>query len=146
MDNRRARTVLAVIALLILVAAAFFVTGYFRSRGAKTGTSLPDIDSVQLQSFLAGGKPGVVEFYTITCPWCTLLEPELVKVNAEYGGELFVAKMNAQKYYAESAAYSVRVVPTMVFFNESGSVESTVEGFMEAQDIIELIKGMGITR
>lgn len=54
--------------------------------------------------------------------------------------------MNAQKHSAEAVRYQVRVVPTMVFFNESGSVESTIEGFMEAPDIVGLVEGMGIVR
>ena len=146
MDNSKTRYALAAIVLVALAAAVFFAIGYFRSRAAKADLSLLDIDSAQLDGFLASGQPGVVEFYTTTCPWCTKLEPELAKVEAEYDGRLFVVKMNAQKHYAESARYSIKVVPTMVFFNELGSVESTVEGFMEAPDIIGLIKGMGIAR
>ncbi len=54
--------------------------------------------------------------------------------------------MNAEKHYAEAVPYQVRVVPTMVFFNETGSVESTIEGFMEAPDITGHIEEMGLVR
>lgn len=146
MDNSKTRLVLAVITVVAVVAGAFFVTGYFRDRNVEGDSSLSDLDTAELADLLASGKPGIVELYTTACPWCTKLEPELAKVKAEYDGKLFVAKMNAQKHTAEAARYQVRVVPTMVFFNEAGLMESTVEGFMEAPDILALIQDMGIVR
>lgn len=146
MDESRTRPVLTIVGILFLALAVSLATWYLRGRNIGPDQPLPDIGAGEFADFLGSGKPGIIEFYTDTCQWCALLEPELAEVRAKYGGKLLVAKMNAQNHYTLATRYSVRVVPTMIFFNRSGNVQSTIEGFMEAGDIVKLIESMGIAR
>ncbi len=104
------------------------------------GEIILEADSGQLEIALGDGKPGILEFYTTTCPWCKKLEPELAKVNSQLGEKVFVYKMNAVKNTHEARKYQVEVVPTMVIFDFHGRVKDAVVGYKTHQEILEILK------
>ncbi len=115
-----------------------------RQPDADPGNShkIDEVDSAGFEMVLGQGKPGIVEFYTTSCPWCAKLEPELAQVKATLKDDVFVVKMNAnlQKNRSDVMAYEVEVVPTMVFFGLNGRFEVAVMGYKTSDEIYEIMK------
>ena len=61
-------------------------------------TTIEDIAPEDLTAYLTGDKRGILEFYTNSCPYCVMIEPELEELKAKYGEEIFIVKINAERY------------------------------------------------
>lgn len=76
---------------------------------------------------LRNGGAVVVDFYAPWCGPCKLLGPALEKMAMEYSGKLTVFKVNVDESPDLAARYSIRGVPTLLFFR-GGEVVDTVVG------------------
>lgn len=73
--------------------------------------------------------PVVVDFWSEWCQPCKNLMPILVGLSAEYGGRVKFLSVNVEDV-AENAGiteeYTVRTIPTLIFFKEGQAVELLV--------------------
>ncbi len=75
---------------------------------------------------LNGSLPALVDFYATWCGPCKALSPIVEKLASEYAGKLTVGKLNIDDAPKVPSEYSVRAVPTIVFFNGGEAVETLV--------------------
>lgn len=136
------RKTLIMLLIFTLAAAWTVYTKYLSPKPAPAGESgaVRDVDPSELAELVSMDKPGILELYTTSCPWCAKLLPELERVQSQYKDDLFVVKMNAEKYPSHVSQYGLRGVPTMIFFDESGVRVLTVAGYRPYEDLVRILK------
>ncbi|MGE5579113.1 MAG: thioredoxin family protein [Bacillota bacterium] len=139
------RTPLAFLGLIIVIGVFWIITSNRFGPSVPAG-SVADVGPQTLAQLTGMGKPGVLELYTSNCPWCTKMEPELAKLEEQYPDTLFVVKMNAEEHRAEAVRYRVQAVPTLIYFDSSGSVKANEPGFRTAAEMAARLKELGLIK
>lgn len=62
-----------------------------------------------------GDKPAIVDFYANWCGSCRITSPILADLAAEYGGELYIYKINVDKEPELAYMFGARSLPTFLF-------------------------------
>jgi len=140
------RRVIGAIILVILLASVWY---WFSNRSLHReadGAGVKDIDPESFSALAVRGKPGILEFYTTSCPYCKKIEPELAEVNAQYGAQIFVVKMNAEKYPDEAGKYQIPGVPTLIFFDAKGEPKVLAAGYRDVEGIVSILKNLNFVR
>ncbi|HHY34083.1 MAG TPA: thioredoxin family protein [Firmicutes bacterium] len=137
---RTGRT-LKIAAFLVLVVVAAGLFWYFRlDRRERSVAKVPDISPADFEKIINQGKPGILEFYTTSCPYCRLMVPVLEQLQADYGDRIFVVTMNAERYPSEAAKYEVPGVPALIFFDAQGKVADSVVGYHDYDAMVGVLK------
>jgi thioredoxin 1 len=79
-------------------------------------------DSEVLQS----DKPVIVDFWAEWCGPCKSLAPTLEEIAEEYKDNLKIVKVNVDENQNSPQKYSVRGIPTLIFFKDGEMVETLV--------------------
>ncbi|MEM9406771.1 MAG: thioredoxin [Acidobacteriota bacterium] len=82
---------------------------------------------------LESQEPVLVDFYATWCGPCKALSPIVEKLAGEYEGKLKVGKLNIDEAPGAPSQFSVRAVPTIVFFKGGEAVETMVGLKREAE-------------
>ena len=113
---------------MILCFAAFWYLWEARlSEPAAAGT-VAEVTPETFSELIEQGKPVVLEFYTNSCPWCEKIESGCTGQRCPRRQGI-VAKMNAEKHWAEASKYELSGVPTLVFFDADGRAVATAAGY-----------------
>lgn len=135
---------MAFMGIIIVIGVFWIITSNRFASSPADGVA--DVGPQTLAQLTGMGKPGVLELYTSNCPWCAKMEPELAKVEKQYPNDLFVVKMNAEEYPSEAVKYRVQAVPTLVYFDSSGSVKATEPGYRSAAEVVARLKELGLLK
>ncbi|HOB30136.1 MAG TPA: thioredoxin family protein [Bacillota bacterium] len=136
--------------LIIVIVVVLLLAGslYFRKIQSdaldETNISVKDLTPDTLAVYQSKGKPLIVEFYTKDSPYCRRIESELTMIVENYGGELIVAKIDAQLYPGEAEKYQIVGVPTLVLFNSHGDVLETLGGYRTFAEIEEVLRDLNL--
>ena len=74
------------------------------------------------------------------------MDSVLIKARDTYKGKVEVIKVdiNDRKNMDLAEKYRVRLMPTLVFLNESGEVHTRYEGVISIEDIEKVMEEMGV--
>ncbi len=74
------------------------------------------------------------------------MDSVLIKARDRYKGKVEVIKVdiNDRKNMDLAEKYRVRLMPTLVFLNDSGEVHTRYEGVISIEDIEKVMKEMGV--
>ena len=81
----------------------------------------------------------MVDFWATWCNPCMMLSP-LVDEVAEEVTDVKIGKINVDKEGALAAKFGVLSIPTLIVFKDGQEVRRST-GFIEKEDILDLIKG-----
>ena len=139
------KTVLLML-VLVLIVAVYWQMVSRRTTGQESGNEVADVTPAGLSQLLSSGKPGVLEFYTSSCPYCAKMATELARLSSSYGDKMFVVKLNAEKYVTEAIKYQVEAVPTLVYFDAAGRKLQVEVGYRDYKTLVQQLKDLGIVR
>lgn len=80
----------------------------------------------------------VIDFWADWCGPCKMLSPVLDELSYEYD-KVTIGKVNVDENSIIPADFSIRSIPTLIFFKDGEKIE-TVTGALPKQKIIEIIE------
>lgn len=89
--------------------------------------------------------PKMIELGSDTCIPCKMMAPILEDFKTNYSDKFTVEFVDIYKNSAPAKKYKIRVIPTQVFLNSSGSEVFRHEGFFPKEDILKKWKELGFS-
>lgn len=100
-----------------------------------------EITNNNLDELIASGKPVVIDFWAEWCGPCKKLAPIVDELASEYEGKVLIGKYNVDDYSDISTDYSIRNIPTVLFFKD-GELKERKVGSIKREDLVALIESI----
>jgi thioredoxin 1 len=92
-----------------------------------------EITSANFAELLASGKPFMVDFWAEWCGPCRMIAPYVEELAVEYEGRVVAGKCNVDVERELPMKYSVRNIPTLLFFKDGELAERHVGALGKAE-------------
>ncbi len=120
-------------AVLVAIAAVLILR---ETRGLTTAGEPAGTQSAPL--------PRLVDLGAKTCIPCKMMEPILAQLKERYTGSLVVEVIDVRQDRHAATRYGIRVIPTQIFIDASGTERFRHEGFMSMESILAKWKELGV--
>lgn len=90
---------------------------------------------------IESGKPVVIDFWAEWCVPCEKLAQIVEELSSEYEGKVLIGKYNVDDYSDISTDYSIRNIPTILFFKDGELKERSV-GSIKKEDLVAKINAL----
>lgn len=117
----------------------------FKKETGKPKEDLPKIKPKNLKDetmnkFIKDAKmPVLVDCWADWCGPCKQLAPSIAELAAEYNGKIHVTKLNTEKNRKMSQKYSIKSIPTILYFKNGKLITRTV-GALPKKSIKKVIE------
>ncbi|MBO4657007.1 MAG: thioredoxin [Bacteroidales bacterium] len=100
-----------------------------------------NITDSNFDAVLAEGLPVMVDFWAPWCGPCRRVSPIVEELAAEYAGKVRICKCNVDDNDGIPMKYSIRNIPTLLFF-KNGELVDRLVGAVPKQDIEDKLKSL----
>ncbi|HIY50138.1 MAG TPA: thioredoxin [Candidatus Barnesiella excrementavium] len=99
------------------------------------------INDENAKELIASGKPVVIDFWAEWCGPCRSIAPSVDELAEEYEGKVIIGKYNVDEGDDISVEYSIRSIPTLLFFKDGKLVDKHV-GSASKADLEAKVKAL----
>ena len=85
------------------------------------------ITNENFESLKSGNQPLVVDFWATWCGPCRMVGPVISELAQEYDGRIVVGKCDVEENEDIAMEYSIRNIPTILFFKD-GQLVDKIDG------------------
>jgi thioredoxin 1 len=89
--------------------------------------------------------PRLVDLGAGKCIPCRMMKPILDELTREYAGQFDVVFIDVWENREEGKRYGIRMIPTQIFYDASGTERFRHEGFMAKKDILAKWQELGVS-
>ena len=115
----------------------------FALRGsAKRATK----DIVTLSEALRAGVPVIVKLGSDKCIPCRAMNPIIKELAAERDGKAVFLALDVYQNRELAGKFSVRIIPTVIFFDKHGKPRAKKEGFMNKMQLLKAVDELGLNK
>ena len=127
------------IAIISLVAVVFVAA--LTLKESRRGSS-EKISTLSAEGLVR--TPRLVDLGANKCIPCKMMAPILAELKKEYRGRLEVDVIDVSEDRAAGGHYGIRVIPTQIFYDDSGRERFRHEGFMSKEAILDKWRELGV--
>lgn len=100
-----------------------------------------NISDSNFEAILGEGMPVMVDFWAPWCGPCRRVSPIVEELAAEYEGKIRICKCNVDENDGVPMKYSIRNIPTLLFF-KNGELVDRLVGAVPKQEIEDKLKSL----
>ena len=100
-----------------------------------------EVTSENVKELLASDKPLVLDFWAEGCAPCRAISPVIEKLSHDFEGKVNIGKCNIGVYDEIAVDFSIRAVPTILFFKGGKLVDKQV-GSIDEEALRARIKNL----
>ncbi|MBR3029795.1 MAG: thioredoxin [Bacteroidales bacterium] len=100
-----------------------------------------NISDSNFEAILGEGLPVMVDFWAPWCGPCRRVSPIVEELAAEYEGKVKICKCNVDENDGIPMKYSIRNIPTLLFF-KNGELVDRLVGAVPKQEIEDKLKSL----
>ena len=100
-----------------------------------------EVTSENVKELLASDKPLVLDFWAEWCAPCRAISPVIEKLSHDFEGKVNIGKCNIWVYDEIAVDFSIRAVPTILFFKGGKLVDKQV-GSIDEEALRARIKNL----
>ena len=89
------------------------------------------MDPEQFETFIAGDRLVLVDYYADWCPPCRMFAPILDQLSVEFDGQVAIGKVNVDDLAEVTEEQGIACMPTFIFY-KNGAQLDRVEGASES--------------
>ena len=84
------------------------------------------VTDANFAEIIGGGMPVMVDFWATWCGPCRMIAPIVEELAGEYEGRVVIGKCNVDECQEIPMKYSIRNIPTLLFFKDGELVDRMV--------------------
>jgi thioredoxin 1 len=107
----------------------------------KSTKNIMDLDLA-----LKANVPVVLKLGADSCPPCRAMKPIMKDLAIEQDGKIIFLDLDIYKHRELAKQFSVRLIPTIVFFDSKGQVISKAEGAMNKQQLLKAVADLKLKK
>ena len=90
------------------------------------------------------GMVTMIDLGADKCIPCKMMAPIMAKMEKRYEGKAAIVFIDVWKHNEQARRFSIRAIPTQIFYNENGKEVYRHVGFMNEKAIVNQLKKMGV--
>jgi len=102
------------------------------------------VNASELDTVPVKGMVTMVDLGAKSCIPCKMMAPILEKVESDYKNKAVIVFIDVRIHREQIKRFSIRAIPTQIFFNKHGKEVYRHIGFMSEKEIVAQLKRMGI--
>ena len=106
--------------------------------GASASTSIP------LSKLPVPGMVTMIDLGAKKCIPCKMMAPIMEKMERKYRDKAAIVFIDVWEHKEQAGHFGIRAIPTQIFYDASGKEAFRHEGFMAEEDIVRMLKRLGV--